>query len=436
MIFAPPGSAKSTYVSVLLIAWYLARYPERSVLAASHTAELAEQWGRRVRSLIAEHGPTLGIELSKDSQAAGRWALKTGGGYFAVGVGGAVVGYRADLIVVDDPVRSRRTPDSKIIRDRTWGWWKSECVTRGKPNCATVLIMTRWNVDDLAGRLLEEQEKTGEPWEIVSLPAEAKEHDALGRKPGAMLWGDDNSGYALALERLKRTTPPRTWSALYEQTPVVEGGNYFQDSWLKPYTQLPPLETLHVYGASDFAVTRDGGDFTCHGLIGIDPSDRMYLLDVWRKRTSAEEWIEAYLDLVARWKPLEWGFESGQIKSAVGPFLERRARERRIYCSAKTFPSRHDKAIRAQAIRGKMALDGLHVPIHAHWYPDFFAELMSFPAGKHDDQVDMLSLLGQMQKHITRRQFPEPPKPIKVLCAPPGRQSLYRNYIGGLVGNP
>ena len=129
---------------------------------------------------------------------------------------------------------------------------------------------------------------------------------------------------------------------------------------------------MHVYGASDFAVTQDGGDWTVHIVVGIDPEDRMYVLDVWRKRASAEVWVESYCDLVLQWKPIEWAFEGGQIKSAVGPFLERRARERRAYCGPKIFPSRHDKSVRAQAIRGKMALDSLYVPIYAHWFPDFF----------------------------------------------------------------
>jgi predicted phage terminase large subunit-like protein len=172
---------------------------------------------------------------------------------------------------------------------------------------------------------------------------------------------------------------------------------------------------MHVYGASDFAVTQDGGDYTVHIVVGVDPNDRMYVLDVWRKRTSADVWVEAYCDLVLQWSPLEWAFEGGQIRSSVGPFLERRARERRAYCAPKIFPSRRDKSVRAQAIRGKMALDSLYVPIHAHWFPDFFAELLSFPAGKHDDQVDALSLIGQMQTRITRGRVPEPKAKLKVL---------------------
>jgi len=426
-IFMPPGSAKSTYASILFVLWYLARYPDKSIIAASHTVELAEKWGRRIRNMIGEHGPALGIELSTDSQAAGRWALKTGGAYHAAGVGSAIVGFRADGAVIDDPVRSREDADSKIIRDKTAEWYQSDLCTRLKPGGFKILIQTRWHEDDLAGRILAEADRTGEPWEIISLPAEAGGDDPLGRQPGEMLWSDDEAyGYARLLKREKASQPARNWAALYQQTPVPDEGNYFEDHWLKPYTQPPALETMHIYGASDFAVTQDGGDYTVHIIVGVDPDDCMYVLDLWRKRTSAEAWIEAYCDLILQWKPLEWGFEGGQIKSAVGPFLERRSRERRAYCSPKIFPSRHDKSVRAQAIRGKMALDSLYVPIHARWYADFFAELLSFPAGKHDDQVDALSLIGQMQTRITRGHPPAPPKPIKLLCPPPGDD----RYIG------
>jgi len=413
-VFMPPGSAKSTYTSILFVAWYLARFPANSVIAASHTVELAEKWGRRIRNLINEHGATLGLELSPDSQAAGRWALKSGGAYHAAGVGSAIVGFRADGAVIDDPVRSREDADSKIMRDKTWEWYQSDLVTRLKPGGYKILIQTRWHEDDLAGRILAEAERTGETWEILSLPAEAKENDPLGRAPGQMLWADDDAyGYARLLEREKNSQPPRNWAALYQQSPVPDAGNYFEENWLKPYTQLP--EGMHVYGASDFAVTQDGGDYTVHVVVGIDDANRMYVLDLWRKRCSAEQWIESWCDLVLRWKPLEWGFEAGQIKSSVGPFLERRARERRAYVASKTFPSKHDKSVRAQSIRGRMAMEGLYVPTHAPWFTDFLLEILSFPAGKHDDQVDALSLIGQMLTHITRPQAVQPRPKLKVL---------------------
>ena len=235
-----------------------------------------------------------------------------------------------------------------------------------------------------------------------------------------MLWGDDSYGYARALQLEKISQTPRNWSALYQQNPVPDEGNYFEERWLRPYMQMPPKENLHIYGASDFAVTQDGGDWTVHVIVGVDQNDKMYLLDLWRKRTSTEQWIEAWCDLVRKWKPLDWGFEGGQIKSSIGPFLERRAIERKAYVSHKTFPSKHDKSVRAQSIRGRMAMQGLYVPTQAPWFTDFLIEILAFPAGKHDDQVDALSLIGQMLSRITRGHVPQPAPKIRLLCPPPG----------------
>ena len=191
LVAMPPGSAKSTYTSVLFPAFFLANLPEASIISASHTSELAERWGRRVRNLVNEHTMTLGVGLRADTQAAGRWQLETGGEYYAVGVGQAVVGFRGDLIVLDDPVRSREEAYSEISRRNLWEWFNTELRTRLRPGGRIVLIMTRWHDDDLAGRLLAEAEKGGERWETLILPAVAEEDDPIGRKPGEWLWSDD-----------------------------------------------------------------------------------------------------------------------------------------------------------------------------------------------------------------------------------------------------
>jgi len=200
-VFMPPGSAKSTYASVLFPPWFMAG-GTKAVLAASHTTELAEKWGRRVRNLIAEHSATLGVRLSDDSHAAGRWALSQGGEYYAAGVGVGIAGFRADLVVIDDPIRSRQDADSPTLREKIWDWYKADLSTRLKPGGRIALIQTRWHEDDLAGRILEEMKRGGDHWEVVSLPAEAEAGDLLGRKAGEWLW-DDAYGYGKFLR------PPR-----------------------------------------------------------------------------------------------------------------------------------------------------------------------------------------------------------------------------------
>jgi predicted phage terminase large subunit-like protein len=405
-VFMPPGAGKSIYTSILFLPWYYAQHPSHAVIAASHTAELAEKWGRKVRNLLAEHALMLGCELTADSQAAGRWETMAGGEYFAAGVSGSITGRRADLVVIDDPVRSREDAESELIREKTWDWFRSDLYTRLKPGGRIVLIQTRWHEDDLAGRILTEMQAGGDQWEIISLPALAEEDDALGRKPGEPLWPEWEP--LEELERKRKAVGPRDWIALFQQRPAPETGDYFKAEWLRPYDNLPPLEQLRTYGASDYATTSGGGDYTVHLIVGLDPEGKMYLLDLWRKQAAADEWIESLCDLILKWKPLGWGEETGQIKSGVGPFLDRRQRERKAYVVRKQFPTRGDKAVRARSIQGRMALEGLHVPINAEWYPSFRAELLSFPAGKHDDACDALGLAGQLLDVMVKGTRPAP----------------------------
>jgi predicted phage terminase large subunit-like protein len=162
-----------------------------------------------------------------------------------------------------------------------------------------------------------------------------------------------------------------------------------------------------------------------HAVVGLDAEGRMYLLDLWRKRAAADEWVEAFCDLVERSKPIGWAEEQGQIRSGVGPFLERRMRERHAFVARQQFAARGDKAVRAQSIRGRMALEGLYVPAAAPWLADFRAELLSFPAGRHDDQVDALGLVGQL---LDRMFVPAKPrsqdKPVRDRWDTPERTTI------------
>lgn len=392
MVFMPPGSAKSTYASDLFPAWYLAQAKDLNVIAASNTADLAQSFSRRVRGRVREHAATLGYDLEREAEEL--WTTTTGGQYRAAGAGGVITGLRADLAIIDDPIKSREEADSQTRRDKVWDWYQDDLQTRLKPSAAVILVQTRWHEDDLAGRLLEHEP---DAWRVVSLPMVAEgPNDPLGRKPGEYLWGDDEYGYAADIRQRQPRMLARTWAALYQQRPAPETGSYFLKEWLRPVASLPPRESLRIYGASDYAVTDDGGDYTVHVVVGMDSDGRLWLLDLWRGQTDSSVWVDAFCDLVRKWRPIGWAEETGQIRAGVGPFLERRMRERQAYIARRQFPTRGDKSVRAQSIRGRMALDGLCIPADAAWRADLEAELMSFPAGKHDDQVDALGLVGQL----------------------------------------
>lgn len=401
-IFLPPGSAKSTYGSVLFPAHYLANHPDRCVIAASHTAELAERFGRRVRNLISEHGEVLGVKLASDSQSAGRWSTSAGGEYFAAGVGGSITGRRADLALIDDPVRSREDADSQTIRDRQWEWYRFDLMTRLKPGAAIVLIQTRWHEDDLAGRILQEE---GDRWKVIRIPMEAEEDDPLGRKPGERLWADYFT--ADQVESAKRD--PRVWSALYQQTPTPDTGALFKREWLLPYQPKDLPTNLNIYVGSDHAVSEsESADYTCCIPVGVCDKGIVWVLpDVWWERAPSNEFVRASLDIVRRRGPIIWGAEKGHISKSIGPFWKDALLQAGLHLNIEEITVTRDKRTRAQSICGRMAMGMVRFPVFAPWWPRAQAELLSFPAGKHDDFVDALAhvgfLLDKMANAMPRR---------------------------------
>jgi predicted phage terminase large subunit-like protein len=392
MVFMPPGSAKSTYTSVLFPPYLLARDPSLTIIAASHTVELAERFGRRVRNLIGEHSNILGFGLAEDSQAAGRWDTSAGGEYFAAGVRGPITGRRADLALIDDPVKSREEADSDIIRERVKDWWRNDLYTRLKPGGRCIVIQTRWHEDDLGGWLLDEMSKGGDRWEVLSLPAIAENNDPLGRKYGEPLWPDWQDGEALT--RIKNAVGPRTWSALYQQKPQPDEGTYFKAEWFKRYSPAEKPKALHLYGTSDYAVTEDGGDFTVHRIWGIDPQGDIWLQDGWRGQTTADTWIERQIDLILAHKPIAWFGEAGVIAKAIEPMLRRRMIERRAHARLEWLPSINDKPTRARGFQARASMGTVHIPAGAEG-DAILDEYLRFPAGKYDDDVDNGSLIGR-----------------------------------------
>lgn len=408
MIFMPPRHGKSMLASEFFPAWYLGRNPSHYVIASTYAQELADDFGRKVKGQIADGSYQAifpGVRLAEDSQSVKRFHVEGGielgttqrGAYYSVGVGGPLTGRGAHLLMIDDPVKNREEADSEVVRRRIRDWYTSTAYTRLMPGARIVVIQTRWHEDDLSGWLLKEHQHEG--WDVVSLPAIS---DA-----GEALWPEQYS--QAELERIKAAVGPRDWSALYQQRPAPESGDYFKREWFRYYEDAP--ERLQIYGASDYAITAKGGDYTVHGIFGVDRAGRIYLLDLWRQQTTSDVWIDAFLDLVARWKPIQWAEEQGQIIKSLDPFINKRSIERQTFVAREQFASLSDKASRAQAIRGRMAQGMVYFPRNAPWLADLERELLTFPVGVNDDQVDVLSLLGRMLDTLT--SVPEPVKRFK-----------------------
>jgi predicted phage terminase large subunit-like protein len=388
MVLMPPGSAKSTYASMVFPAWFLGRHPEDSIIAASHTQDLADRFGRRVRNLVASeaHRNVFGVGVAVDRQAAGQWELEAGGEYFAVGIGGSVTGRRASLGIIDDPVRGREDADSERARETAWQWYLNDWLPRLKPGASEILIMTRWHQDDLAGRLLERE---ADAWRIVDLPMEALPGDPLGRAPGERLWPEWFTEEMVKVAR----RDPRAWNALYQQRPVVEEGDYFKLDWFVPFVHLP--EDVTTYGASDYAVSEGGGDYTEHGVFAVDPLGNIYVIDWWRGQTASDTWIDRQCDLILRHEPVCWFGEKGVIQKAVRPYLTHRMNERRAYCRLEWLPSVHEKTARARSFQALASMNKVMMPVEASWKAELIGQLTRFPAGKYDDGVDVCSLIGR-----------------------------------------
>ena len=405
----PPGSAKSTYSSIVFPTYYLGRFKKRSVIIASYGSDLPRKFGRKARAIVRQpiYKRIFSTELQAESQAADEWGLANGSDWLAQGILSGITGNRSDGVVWDDLIKGRAEADSKLIRDKTWDAYMDDLLTRKKPGAWEIGVSTRWHEDDIAGRILPinynsetgwVQGQDGNDWYVVCLPAICeRDDDPLGRAPGDRLWPEWFT--EKHFEPYKRN--PRTWSALFQQRPAPESGDFFQAEWLKPYgpsTRIPEPDrsSLHIYGASDYATTDEGGNYTVHIVAGVDQEHNIFLLDLWRERTSSDKWVEALCDFIEKYRPLGWAEENGQIRAGVGPFITKRLQERQLYIARAQFPTRGDKQVRAQSIRGRAAMGKLYVPVAKPWYPEFRRELLTFPAGKTDDQVDCLGLLGQV----------------------------------------
>lgn len=256
----PPGHIKSGTVSWRFPAYYLSKFTDHAVISVTHTESFSEQWGRRVRNLMMsdEHRHLFPqATISEDSRAAARWETNLGGMYFATGVGGAVTGRRSHLVILDDVISGQEAAQSKTVRDNLWDWYGADLLTRALPNCITVFITTRWHVDDLAGRLLAAEKAGGDKWQKLVLPAFAEKGDPLGREEGEPLWPEVFS--KPVLENIKRQ-PSMTaarWSSLYQQNPVVEGGNLIRREWIKIWNQPNPPQCKFILQSWDTATSKE-----------------------------------------------------------------------------------------------------------------------------------------------------------------------------------
>ena len=443
MVFMPPGSAKSTYASVVAPTWLMGKTPGTKIILASYGSDLARRHGRRARQVCKQVGYTsiFGAHMSADTSAADEWALSNGSEYLAGGILSGITGNRAHGLIIDDPVAGREEADSEVVRKKTLQAYQDDLLTRLIPGGWVVLVQTRWHEADLAGSILPEDYdgrsgmvmcRDGQEWEVLSIPAEAeRDDDPLGRQKGEMLWPTWFDDRHWSIFRAN----PRTWSALYQQRPAPETGTYFQTAKIQRYAIAPPK--MVIVAASDYAVTEDGGDYTEHGIIGIDHEWHWWALDWWYEQAQTDVWIDQQVEMMKKWRPAVWFGESGVIRRAIEPVLRRQMSIQRAPCRLEWLASIHDKPTRARAFQSIVGTGWFHLP-DKPWASRLEGQLVSFPAGAYDDGVDVLSLMARGMLEFGKGIAPVIPKadppaprlgaiPARILDAPeaPAR-SRYR----------
>ena len=412
IVSMPPRAGKSYTTSMWTPVWFLAKHPDKNIILASHESNFAVSWGRKARDLYRRLNQSAVIRngVSQEVSAAGEWETTAGGVMLSRGIGGAITGRGAHLMLIDDPIKDFVQAHSAQVRQNHWDWWLSTAQTRLEPGAAVVVVMTRWHEDDLVGRLLSaEHEGDPDDWRVLRIPAlgeravDSEPADALSRDEGEpLLLASQSETVEQAVERWEQTrlsVGSYVWAGLYQQRPSEPAGQILRRAWWQffkmvdgdivlPDGRVLEMSKLHVVQSWDLTFKdADDSDYVVGQVWGSHGADR-FLLDQWRGRADMVETVGQIRRLREKWPAtsVTWVEDAANGPAVIATL-------RRELSGVVPRKPRGSKVARVYAVQGQV--ESGHVwlpsPSHVSWVADLVEESAAFPNGANDDQVDALS---------------------------------------------
>ena len=382
IINMPPRHTKSEFASYLLPAWMIGKNPKLKIIQATHTADLAIDFGRKTKNLVDQdnYKELFPTRLQEDSQAAGKWKTEQGGEYFAAGVGGAITGRGADLLIIDDPHKEQDIRADGKAFEKAMNWYTPGPRQRLQPGGAIVIVMTRWSTKDVTGQLLKAQSEEGsDQWDVVELPALLPD----GKPVWPEFWTSEE------LLKTKASIPVSNWNAQYMQSPTGEEGALLKRDWWQNWEKKYPPKLDYIIQSYDTAFTKgtksDYSAITTWGVFETEEDGQnIILLDAFKDRYEFPELRRVAYEQYLEWKPDMVIIEA----KASGLPLTHELRAMDIPVINFT-PSRgNDKHVRVNSVAPLFESGKIWAPMHEHFAQEVVEECASFPFGEHDDYVD------------------------------------------------
>ena len=448
LITMPPRHGKSTYGSVIFPAYFMAKKPNRFMMSTSYNSQLAQDFGRQVRDMVNEpQVPQVfpDFEMSQDSRAVDQWRTTSGGAAYFIGVGGTTSGRAANLLLLDDPLKSREDAESATQRNKIWNYYVSALSTRLQPDVdnippAQIVILTRWHPDDPAGRLMQTDDWKEGRWLHINFPAvsESPVRGEQGKVSRTTLDPSDpnflapNEASKISpsnryIRQTKRTAlwparfpiadldrrqrlNPREFASLYQQTPYIEGGNLIRQHWWRTYpSDMKPerFNSLIIAADTAFKVKQDS-DYSVMAVMGLDTTGDIYIVDMVRDRFEFPELKRRMIQLNNQWRGKGLRGIYVDDKASGQSLIQELKRESGV--SVIPYKISADKVTRLSAVLPLIEGGRVFVPEQANWIDEFYNECQSFPSGTHDDQIDALSIgLDVLARTPSTGEYYQPP---------------------------